>query len=390
MNEKQEVTGTNVAALLNEVEELRRLVREQEQEIAAQRQNIEQLEQRLKQQGERIEQLEAELRVQKKLKGKPKLSASQLNQEPKSEAKSGKRAGSEKRSKKAEFVVDEERFIEPSVIPEGASFNGYRIYDVQEIKLGRHNIRFQLAEYVDSDGKTVVGKLPDAYQAGHYGPTLVSYMLYQHYQCRVPQALIYEQLRELGIDLSVGQVNWILTQRYSERFESEQQQVLQVGLETAEYIHTDDTGARHQGKNGYCTVIGNEWFASFHTSESKSRQNFLEILQAGSVSYVLNEYARLYLETHPLALKEWEKLQFSEQVLANSKADWQAYLLTKGIVKAKAIQWISEAALLGGAIAQGLSASLRILSDGARQFGSDMEVVMIQSACPKSILSNIC
>jgi hypothetical protein len=42
-----------------------------------------------------------------------------------------------------------------------------------------------------------------------------------------------------------------------ERFHAEQQQVLRVGLETASYVHTDDTGARHQGKNGYCTVIGN-------------------------------------------------------------------------------------------------------------------------------------
>jgi len=28
------------------------------------------------------------------------------------------------------------------------------------------------------------------------------------------------------------------------------------------YIGTDDTGARHQGKNGYCTVIGNDLFAN--------------------------------------------------------------------------------------------------------------------------------
>ncbi len=63
-------------------------------------------------------------------------------------------------------------------------------------------------------------------------------------------------------------------------FEIEQQQVLRVGLETAKYIHTDDTGARHKGKNGYCTVIGNEFFTYFKSSDSKSRQNFLEMLHS--------------------------------------------------------------------------------------------------------------
>lgn len=77
-------------------------------------------------------------------------------------------------------------------LPEGAIFNGYRDYDVQDLVLKRHNIRFLLAEYVTVEGKTIVGKLPKEYQ-GHYGPTLMSFTLYQHHQCRVPQNLICEQ-----------------------------------------------------------------------------------------------------------------------------------------------------------------------------------------------------
>lgn len=146
-------------------------------------------------------------------------------------------------------------------LPSGAIFNGYREYDVQDLVLKRHNIRFLLAEYITVEGKTKVGKLPKEYQ-GHYGPTLMSFTLYQHHQCRVPQNLICEQLRELGVDISTGQVNRILIEN-KESFHPEQNQILQVGLETATYIHTDDTGARHQGKNGYCTVIGNDLFTNF-------------------------------------------------------------------------------------------------------------------------------
>ena len=136
--------------------------------------------------------------------------------------------------------------------------------------------------------------------------------------------------------------------------------VLAAGLETASYVHTDDTGARHQGKNGYCTVIGNEWFAYFRSSQSKSRQNFLEILQGDNPIYVLNEYARSYLELYDLAAKHWEKLQFSEVVLATEENHWQNYLESNGILTPKARRLVSEAALLGGAMEQGVSEQLRI------------------------------
>jgi hypothetical protein len=83
---------------------------------------------------------------------------------------------------------------------------------------------------------------------------------------------------------------------------------------------------------------------------------------------VLNEYAQQYLESQPLAAKHREQLTFSEEVLAEQTSDWQAYLLEKGIVSAKAVQVISEAALLGGVMSQGMNEPLRILSDGAGQF----------------------
>jgi hypothetical protein len=134
-------------------------------------------------------------------------------------------------------------------------------------------------------------------------------------QCQTPHPLIIEQLEEWGIEISTGQLNNILIEN-KEIFHTEQQQVLRVGLETAAYVHTDDTGARHQGKNGYCTVIGNQWFAYFKSSGSKSRQNFLETLQGETLSYVLNEDAQAYLDTQPLAAKYRERLTFSDAILA--------------------------------------------------------------------------
>lgn len=354
---------------INGEEELRRLVREQQETIRALRQTIETMGRQLKQQQERIEQLETDLKTHKKLNKRPKITASRLNDSKSTgKEKSGqKRPGSGKVSKKNNFQVDEERIIQPEKMPVGAKFHGYRDYDVQELLIERHNIRFRLAEYVTKDGSTVVGQLPREYQNSHFGPLLLGYILYQHYQCRVPQAIVREQLQEWGIEISTGQLHNILSEK-KESFHAEQEQVLRVALETATYIHTDDTGARHQGKNGYCTVIGNQYFAYFRSTPSKSRETFLETLHGGSPLYVLNEVAQRYLEGSGLAAKHRQKLRFGELVLAREPREWERYLQQLGIVTPKARRLVTEAALLGGVIDKGVAVNLRILSDGAGQF----------------------
>ena len=354
--------------LLNLVTEQQQIIEKQQQTIEKQQQTIEKL-------SEKVNSLDEELKAAKKLKGKPKISPSTLNSQKKNSKKSEKRPGSDKRSKKLDLAVDEERIIEPEEeLPIGATFNGYREYDVQEIVLKRHNIRFLLAEYLTLSGKTIVGKLPREY-LGHYGTTLRSFTLYQHHQCRVPQNLILEELREFGVDISAGQINRILIEK-KESFHAEQNQILQVGLETATYIHTDDTGARHQGKNGYCTVIGNDLFTHFSSTNSKSRENYLRILRGTAQDFVLNEYSRSYLEKQQLPVCHLSKLKFDSQVISRCDREWNEYLEALGITSKQAIKLVTEAGLLGSAIEHGLSPDLIVLSDGAKQF-----VILIHALC---------
>ena len=100
-------------------------------------------------------------------------------------------------------------------------------------------------------------------------------------------------MHHLGIDISAGQVNNILT-RDKETFHCEKGEVLQAGLQVSSYVGVDDTGARHRGHNGSCLLIGNDLFAYFHSSDSKSRLNFLETLRQPHADYVTNEVARAY------------------------------------------------------------------------------------------------
>jgi uncharacterized small protein (DUF1192 family) len=87
---------------------------------------------------------------------------------------------------------------------------------------------------------------------------------------------------------------------HKDRFHLEKERILAVGLQVSSYINVDDTGARHKGKNGYCTHIGNEYFSWFESTESKSRINFLKLMRAGSSDFVINMDAICYMQSNKL------------------------------------------------------------------------------------------
>jgi hypothetical protein len=206
-----------------------------------------------------------------------------------------KRPGSAKRSKTQELTIHQERVIAPpQPLPPGSRFNGYRDWLVQDLKSEPFTTRDRLEVWQTPDGSGLCGALPAHLQGDHCGPTLRTFVRYQHHHCQVTQPLLHEQLGEWGIDLSVGQIAALLS-GHNEAFFTEQDQLLVTGLAVSRSITVDDSGARHQGKHGDVTQIGNEWFAWFSSTYRKSRINFLELLQAGSIRYDLNEQALAYL-----------------------------------------------------------------------------------------------
>jgi hypothetical protein len=86
-------------------------------------------------------------------------------------------------------------------------------------------------------------------------------------------------------------------------FLDEARDVLRTGLDTAPWITVDDTGARHKAKNSVCTQIGNDRFTSFSTTGSKSRLNFLEPLNAGDTTHLINDAGLAYMRERSLSGK---------------------------------------------------------------------------------------
>lgn len=224
---------------------------------------------------EQVQLLKDEIAVLKGQKPRPKIPPNRLEKDNKPGSKDGegKRPGSDKKDKTGALEVDETHRIQPENIPPGAKFKGWSDYVVQELSITKKVILFQLACFVGADGKTIKAQLPLEYRTGHFGPQLIAFCLYQYHQCHVTQPLLLEAIREFGVDISAGQLNIILVEN-KDAYHAEKEDLLEPGLRGSGHFNTDDTGARHDGKNGYCTHIGGPLFSYFKSTESKSRINF--------------------------------------------------------------------------------------------------------------------
>ena len=318
-------------------------------------------------QQEQIQQLRDEIARLKGEKPKPKIRPSTLEKPPRDEKKGDRPKKRRKRSKTRDLTIHETLCIPPEEVPKGSRFKDYEDFTVQDIRIELHNTRFRLERWEIPSGKRLVGELPPELGGGHYGPTLVSYILHQYHHAHVTQPLLLEQLREWGVDISAGQISAIITQG-KEGFHAEKEELLRVGLQQSEYIHVDDTGARHQGKNGYCTHIGNELFAYFASTDSKSRINFLELLRAGHDDYVLSDEALDYMKVQKLPKGPLGLLAGLAQNAWAGKQEWLATLEALGITEPRHVRISTEGALLGSVLEHGLNRDLVIVSDDAGQF----------------------
>jgi hypothetical protein len=306
-----------------------------------------------------------------KLKGttpRPKIEPSRLLNPatPKAGKSPGKRPGSEKRRKTQELHIHQDVPLVIEGLPAGTQVEGYRNFVVQDLQIAAHNTRYRRTVYRLPDGSLQVAARPANVQ-GHFGAGLKQFVLYQVHQLHVSHARLLEQLDEYGIDISAGQVNEILLQGH-DALHAEKDALLPTAREVSGVLHTDDTSARHCGQNAVCTHIGNELFASFHTTDSKSRLNFLRLLCQPEERYTLNAEMLTCLEF----LGAPQKLQ--RRMAKLREATFVGYAafckqLSRWRIKGKRHRTlVCEAALYGTLLTEQWYDDLALVSDDAPQF----------------------
>jgi hypothetical protein len=307
----------------------------------------------------------------KRLKGRPDIKPSTPSgmdkaTEPTKPAKKGKRRF---RGKVTPRVKIEDKVVKAAV-PEGSRFKGHEPFLVQDLVISATATCYLRERWETPDGRTILAPLPEGVD-GHFGPELRRFVLMQYHQGQSTLPRLATFLRSVGVAISKRQLQRLLTDKQAD-FVAEAQDVLRAGLETSPFVSVDDTGARHAGKNGFCTQIGNNWFTWFATRASKSRLNFLDLLRAGHTDYVLNEAAYGYMRKHALSAPLIARLMAEPQTdFADPKA-WLAHLDRLGFseldVTPDPVRVATEGALWGSVQSHQFLCDAVVLSDDAGQF----------------------
>ena len=314
----------------------------------------------------------------KGLKGRPNIKPSGMDKgtAPAKPTRNEKRAG---RGKIMPRVGIEEKVINAE-IPPGSRFKGYQSFLVRDLVISVRATRYQRERWVTPDGRTILAPLPEGIE-GHFGPELRRFVLMQYHQGQSTMPRLLALLRSMGVAISKRQLVRLLNENH-DGFIAEAQDVPRAGLETSPWVSVDrfakradvpegvrrtDTGARHAGKNGFCTRIGNEWFTWFRTRSSKSRLNFLDLLRAGYTDYVLNDAAYDYMRNQGPPEAPIARLKAEPRTRVSDQTAWKAHLDRLGFntlrVTPEPIRVATEGALWGSVQSHEFLCDAVVLSD---------------------------
>src|SRR3954454_18016283 len=185
----------------------------------------------IRSQQERVQQLEDEIARLKGLKTRPVIAPSRLETPPRQPPQPGqKRPGSAKRPKTARLIITDEVVVPVPNVPPESIFKGYEDFTVQDLIIHPRVTCYRRERWRTADGQTLVAPLPDDVVPGsHFGPDLICFILHQYHHQHVTQPLLLEQLLQLGIAISAGQLSRILTED-KEQFHQEKDALLPAGL----------------------------------------------------------------------------------------------------------------------------------------------------------------
>jgi hypothetical protein len=231
---------------------------------------IEQLAQADQEHRREKQQLKDEINRLKGEKGKPKIRSNNPDYQANVPKESLKKWHKDAKKPKIKIDRSEHIKIDKSILPPDAEHNGYRRVIRQNIKFETDNIEYWLERYYSPSLKKIYeAKLPGSLQNTEFGSQLKAFITYLYYAGRVTENKIHRILKEIGIIISEGEISNILTKEKSNAYAIEKQAIFETGVNCAEYLNIDETGARHKGKNHYLHVVCNELFTAFFIRQAK-------------------------------------------------------------------------------------------------------------------------
>ena len=266
-----------------------------------------------------IQDLKDEINKLKGEQGKPKIrkqtKSSNHSSDKDRKSRSKNKKTNKGRKKRNQIKIDEtiKCTIDKDILPDDAQKKGFRKTVIQDIKITRHNIEFELEVYYSpSEGKTYTAKLPPGY-SGEFGPNIKSLTVSLYHESNMTEPALNRFYKTFEIFIGNGTISRLLTDNH-DIFHKEKEAIVDAGLK-GPYQHTDDTMGRVNGVNHHVHILSNPLYTAYFTRAKKDRLTLLEIFCRGELKYTLNQ----------------ESLHLMKDMGLSQK--WLNFLINKNIIK---------------------------------------------------------
>jgi hypothetical protein len=317
------------------------------------------------------QQLKDEINRLKGQKGQPKFKPKTTVPKDTGAKQQPKQKKGQKQTKVDKITIDATQVIKyEGPLPADAEHKGYRDVPIQGLTIKTNNILYRLERYYSaSQGKVYEACLPD-HITGGYDASIDSWILFWYFHSRMSEQKIHQMLSDIGIQISAGHISNIII-KDNDNFHQEKSAIIKAGLESSDYQHIDDTGARVNGTNQYFSVLCNDYYSAFFTNPQKDRLTIIAILsQLEEIPCLLNQYAIAFLKDRNLKsslLKSLKQLSHKDAMPLEAFTKELELLLPE--LKPKQRTLILEAALIAGYQESNSRCQIqRLVCDDAKQF----------------------
>jgi len=189
-------------------------------------------------------------------------------------------------------------------------------------------------------------------------------------------------LLDKGLPISAGKISDILTTSNNLKiFHTEKDEIHEASVAYSPYQQIDDSGARVNGENQYCSVLCNEYCSLFSIRPKKNRLTVIDVLLGKEeLKFWLNDKAMEYLKEKRLPKKYFNPLkqELSEKLFSEKEIGEKIDKLFPKI-PGRYRDLISEAAAISYYKSLPPEKKIDILvSDDARQF---QDIVELHGLC---------
>jgi hypothetical protein len=346
---------------------------------------IEMLLQTVEVQAKKLEALESEIKELKGGNGKPgikgKSDGAKNSNKGIKDSNKPKPIGWKKSSKNDGLKIDHEIQlpIDKSKLPSDAVYKGSREKIVQGLVFARNNVKLIIQRYYsESENKYYESEIPTNYE-DQFSKELQAFIIMSSVEGNMGHDKIIRLLETIGIKISAGQVEAILNKK-NQDFHEEMEQAFMTAIDLVGFMHSDDTGARHEGSNWFTSVFCNFLCTMFKTTPKKNRLTVIQnLVGKDKVKFLINKGAIQYMKDYKVGKIYSELLQTLIDQEFNTEEELEQVIKIKypKIPEQKLTQ-IKIGAAYASIKKQGIILIDALMTDAAGQFRS---LALIHALC---------